>query len=120
MILVGMIKTDEDAFICDMAETYHIFDYKSMPLRTVATLAAGLPKDSRIRRKITGAKERDDMLMLALIHDRIMDILKYITGSEVEPVHIYDRIMETNKKPATGFGSPEEYEEARKKFVKGG
>ena len=26
-----MIKTDEDALICDLAETYQIYDYKSLP-----------------------------------------------------------------------------------------
>ena len=36
-----MIFTDEEALICDLAETYQIFDYRSLPVRTVATLSAG-------------------------------------------------------------------------------
>ena len=32
-----MIKTDEDALICDLAETYQIYDYKSLPAYMVAT-----------------------------------------------------------------------------------
>ena len=31
-----MIKTDEDALICDLAETYRIYDYKQLPAYQVA------------------------------------------------------------------------------------
>ena len=30
MILANMIKTDEDALICDLAETYQIYDYNGL------------------------------------------------------------------------------------------
>lgn len=46
-----MIRLDEDALICDMAETYHILDYKGLPLHLAAILACGLSDDSRIKRK---------------------------------------------------------------------
>ena len=36
-----MIKTDEDALICDLAETYQIYDYKSLPAYMVATFSVG-------------------------------------------------------------------------------
>ena len=39
-----MIKTDEDALICDLAETYQIYDYKSLPAYMVATFSVGLRK----------------------------------------------------------------------------
>lgn len=42
-----MIAADEDALVCDLAETYHILNYKALPLRLAATLAAGLPLYSR-------------------------------------------------------------------------
>lgn len=43
-----MIATDEDALICDLAETYHVFDYRGLPLKTAAALASGLRNDARI------------------------------------------------------------------------
>ena len=41
-----MIATDEDALICDFAETYHIYDYRSLDVEYAATLAYGLRDDS--------------------------------------------------------------------------
>ncbi len=41
-----MISRDEDALICDLAETYQIYNYKSLPARLVATLSVGLRDDS--------------------------------------------------------------------------
>ena len=49
-----MIRFDEDALICDLAETYHIYDYRSLPVKLVATLSAGLRDDSRIKLKAAG------------------------------------------------------------------
>ena len=47
MILASMINLSEYALICDFAETYHIFDYRSLPVKLAATLSAGLRDDSR-------------------------------------------------------------------------
>ena len=48
-----MIKTDEDALICDLAETYQIYDYKSLPAYMVATFSVGLRENSRIKMKLS-------------------------------------------------------------------
>lgn len=49
-----MVALDEDALICDLAETYGVYDYRALPLHTVATLGLGLSWDSRIRQKQMG------------------------------------------------------------------
>lgn len=49
-----MMATDEDALICDFAETYHIYDYRQLKPSYAATLAAGLREDSRIRTILGG------------------------------------------------------------------
>lgn len=54
-----------------MAETYGIYDMGSLPLDTVAILASGLGEDSRIGRKISGAKVPLNTLLLAHIVDRL-------------------------------------------------
>ena len=43
-----------DELVCDMAETYHVLDWRALPLRLAATLAAGLPETSRSLRKAAG------------------------------------------------------------------
>ena len=49
-----MVALDEDALICDLAETYGVFNYRALPLQTVATLGLGLSFDSRIRQRQAG------------------------------------------------------------------
>lgn len=66
-----MIAADEDALICDLAETYRVYDYRSLPVRQAAILAWGLSEDSRIKRRLIGAKARQDTLLLAAIMDRL-------------------------------------------------
>ena len=64
-----MLEADEDALICDLAETYGIFDYESLPVKLVATLAVGLRGDSRIKMKISGAVLSQRDLILSQIAD---------------------------------------------------
>ena len=64
-----MIALDEDALICDFAETYHIYDFWSLPVMLAATLAAGLREDSRIKQKASGLKVDINTVLLAHIAD---------------------------------------------------
>lgn len=70
-----MIEFDEQALICDLAETYHIYDYRSLPLRLVATLSAGLGENSRIMKKRQGWKTSLNTILLAVIADRLNIII---------------------------------------------
>ena len=71
MALAGMIRIDETALICDLAETYGILDYRALPLRTAAALACGLREGSRIRMKINEAPIDRITLLLAAAVDRL-------------------------------------------------
>lgn len=64
-----MIALDEDALICDFAETYHIYDMYALPVEYVATLAKGLKIDSRIKTVINGLRVDLNHLLLAHIAD---------------------------------------------------
>ena len=66
-----MIAEDEDALICDLAETYHIYNYRSLPMRLVATFSLGLRENSRIKRKMRGEKVAPEILLLASAVDRL-------------------------------------------------
>lgn len=65
-----MLK-DRDAFMCDMAEYYHVIDIDSVPVGTLAALADGLPGKSRSVSKITGCVFPADSELLAIIADRL-------------------------------------------------
>ena len=64
-----MIALDEDALICDMAETYHIYEMRRLSCAYVAILANGLRDDSRIKMKASGLEVPIDRLLLAHIAD---------------------------------------------------
>lgn len=66
-----MICVDEDSLICDLAETYHIYDYRQLSPRAVAVFALGLKADSRIMLKLAGLNVPINTLLLAQIVDSI-------------------------------------------------
>ena len=66
-----MLACDEDALICDMAEYYNINEMRELPARRLATLAFGLPPDSRIKMAISGLEVSPRILLLSLIADHL-------------------------------------------------
>lgn len=66
-----MIKLDEDALICDLAETYNIYDYKQLPLLKVAVFSYGLRDDSRIKKLMSDQIVSLDTLLLSLMVDKL-------------------------------------------------
>lgn len=64
-----MINIDEDALICDLAETYRIYDYRSLPCKTVAAFSCGLRNDSRIKMRMSGLPVTPEQMLLAAIVD---------------------------------------------------
>ena len=71
-----MLNTDEDAVICDLAETYNIYNYKDMPPLMVAIFCNGLREDSRIKLKMSGQKVKFDTTLLASIVDRLISLFE--------------------------------------------
>ena len=114
-----MLELDEDALICDLAETYHILDYRSLPLKLVATLSVGLRDNSRIKLLASGMRVPQDTLLLASIADRV-EMFRYgfsdaAKSGKNPPALIVDALVGgTQKKPSgvTKFRTPEEFEAA--------
>lgn len=75
-----MISTDEDALECDLAETYHIYDYRELPPMRVALFAMGLSNDSRIKRAMSGMQVSLNTYLLA----GITDYLSWIVWSKTK------------------------------------
>lgn len=65
-----MLYIDEDAVICDLAETYNVYDMESLPAIRVATLVCGLRNDSRIKLKLSGVNYDINTILLAMLLDR--------------------------------------------------
>lgn len=120
-----MIEFDEDALICDLAETYQIYDYRSLPVQLVATLSAGLRDDSRIKMAAAGATARQETLLLATIADRV-EAFRYGFSSDAEkginqPPSLVDAILgreteKTSKSGVVSFESVEAFEAAMSQF----
>ena len=66
-----MIREDETALICDLAETYGVLDWRALPLKTAAALSAGFRDNSRIKMKIAGMNADQETLLLAAAVDRL-------------------------------------------------
>lgn len=118
-----MLELDEGALICDLAETYNIYDYMSLPVPLVATLAAGLRENSRIKMKAANAPAGFDTLLLAVIADRI-EAFRYGFTSDSskgknKPVSIVEAIYggnESNKTGVASFTTVEQFEAALTKI----
>ena len=61
----------EDELICDLAETYSVYDYHALPPKTAAVLALGLPENSRVKRKLSGQDYSFDRRLMMMIYDRV-------------------------------------------------
>ena len=114
-----MLELDEDALICDFAETYHIYDYRSLPLQLVATLAAGLRDNSRIKLKAAGAPATQEVILLASIADRV-EAFRYGFSEDASkgrnrPTSIVEALYggtSSGKGGVTSFATPEDFEAA--------
>ena len=124
MTLAGMIKEDEDALQCDLAETYHIFDYRELPLRKAALFSAGLREGSRIRLKMAGQNYPLETMLLAMAVDRLTYLLwaKTKDGSKGRnrPSSIADALNGKNAKNGEimAFSSSDDFEKARERILK--
>lgn len=109
-----MINLDEDALICDLAETYRIYDYRSLPVRLVATLSAGLRDDSRIKLKAADSPVSKETMILAMIADRIELFRRSFSDKHKDdPVSVVEMLLGNTKKKVTSgmsFKTSEEFE----------
>ncbi len=119
-----MIAIDEDALRCDLAEIYRIYDYKSLPALLVATFSVGLRDDSRIKMKMSGAKAPLNTIILALLTDRLGNMIWSLSedgrngvNRPVQLLEIINGAKIENNSDIKVFDTPEEYEKARKKLI---
>ena len=121
-----MIALDEDALVCDLAETYQIYDYKQLPLNEVAVFAYGLRDDSRIKQMMSNQIVPLETTLLASIVDRLSLSLWLQTKDGQKGVNrrasIADQLIkrdksENDEKDYLVFESGEDFENYRKALL---
>lgn len=115
-----MLAADRDALVCDLAETYGVFDYRALPVSLLATLAAGLREDSRIKMRLSGSKvPRRDILLAAAV-DRLSLLVWGMTEDAQKgrnrPDSLLDALMGVEQEKENGdvmsFDSADDFEAA--------
>lgn len=119
-----MIKTDENALICDLAETYHIYDYKQLPLTTIAVFSVGLRDNSRIKMKMNNQTVELNALLMAGISDKLSTLLWWKTKDGQKginkPTSLVDALTNTQPKEnnVIAFSSGEDFINRRNELLK--
>ena len=115
-----MIKEDENALICDFAETYHIYDYKALKPMQAAIYAVGLPSGSRIKRKLAGQKVTDEVMLLSCIADSLRLLVWFKTQDGQKNINRPASILQElvgEKDEYAEYSSIEAYEAARARMM---
>ena len=119
-----MLKLDEDAIICDLAETYNIYDYRQLPALKVAVFVCSLRSDSRIMMKISESKLPLDTLLLAGVADRLSIMLWQNTKDgqkgKNQPVSIVDQLTKQQiEREEVSFESGKDFETEKARILRG-
>lgn len=119
-----MIHTDEDALICDLAETYHVFNYRELPVHLLATLSVGLDEDSRIKRKLRNVPSMPVYMVGAFIMDALNILIWQNSADGAKgrnrPESILARMMgDDQDKDVLSFASGDDFNRYRKELIDG-
>lgn len=118
-----MIRLDEEALICDLAETYQIHDYKQLPLTMVAVFSCGLRDDSRIKMQLNQQTVPLETLLLAGVSDKLSLLLWFKTKDGQKGTNRPESILDTlsvkqkQQKKEIVFNSGEDFERTRKELL---
>jgi len=117
-----MIDLDEDALICDLAETYVFYDYGQLPAQRVAVFAFGLKEDSRIKMALSNQKVPFETLLMASTLDRLSTLVWFKTKDGQKganrPTMIAQKLIgEEKERDEMVFSSGEEFEAYRQRIL---
>lgn len=116
-----MLATDRDALVCDLVETYHLLDMTALPVPLLATLAAGLRGDSRIKMAMAKETATQQEVMTAAILDRLTTLCwmnsRDGAHNRNRPKSVVEAITGKEKRKnqavrPVAYNSPEEFDRA--------
>ena len=112
------MELDEDALICDLDETYHILDYRSLPVQLEATLSAGLRDNSRIKLKVADTSVDLETIILAAIADNLTMLRAGMDRKNRGKPFLFTEAIngERKKQKVRSFRTAEEFEAALKRI----
>ena len=110
-----------DEMICDLAETYGIYDYRKFGARYIATLVSGLRHDSRVSIAMAGIPAPMNTMLLA----RLVDDASFLAWTKTKdaqnnknrPKSVMAAIrgdIRDNERPMA-FDTPEDFKAARQR-----
>lgn len=118
-----MLAIDEDAVICDLAETYRIYDYRSYPATYIATLAAGLRDNARIKMKMNNMAYPLETMLMASVADKLSLLLwaktKDGANGRNRPKMLTDMLLEKPDQDIVSFESSEAFEDTWRQLAGG-
>ena len=119
-----MLAENEEALICDFAETYHITDIWALPAGTAAILAAGLRDDSRIKSRMMNISSDYTTFLLTSILDALR-ILIWTNTKDAEkgrnqPKPLAERlVIKPESENIASFDTIEEFNRMRAEIIGG-
>lgn len=111
-----MIGQEKNLIICDLAETYQIYDYHRVPVKMLGALVSGLGPDTRIGMKLSGRKAPMDVVLLAKIYDGLFGESE--KDSLVRVFLIEEDAGKTESDGKERFESAEDFEAARNRIMR--
>ena len=102
-----MLATDRDALICDLAETYHVLNYRELDPTLLATLCVGLRDDSRIKMKMNKSKLTFEQMLLISILDHLRIFMS--SGSKDGPEPLLNLFIDEKESDNMSFDSSEDF-----------
>lgn len=119
-----MIAVDEDALVCDLAETYQIYDMYAFDVLLIARLSCGLGEDSRIMKKMSGNPVGTTTQLLAMAVDALNLLVWSKTVDAEKGINLPESVLEKllrreEKKPQDKevFDSAEAFEARRRSLI---
>lgn len=119
-----MISLDRVALTCDLAETYGLLNWESVPVATLAMLAVGLRENSRIKMRLSGRLTPTETLLLAAALDRLSTLVWFQTedgqAGTNRPKSLVAALMgetQETKHNVQSYETPEEFEQAWQKIT---
>lgn len=103
----------EEELICDLAETYGIYDWKQMPQTYISILTAGLRDESRVKMKLSGQRLTTDQGFLVVLIDQLNWVLWQRSGKKSgKPKSLYKQLTEPQKpkEDLAKFSSEEDFD----------
>lgn len=108
-----------------MAEYYGVFDWRALPVKTAATLCAGLRPESRTKMRLSGLFVCQETILLGSIFDQV-NALRWMQTRDAQqgrnrPEQILPQLLGIDAKTheALLFDSGEDFMRAREKLMKG-